>query len=111
MQYLPVCLKLRDAPVVLVGGGTVATRKAKLLLRAGASLTVVSPDIEPELEALLLEHGGCWQQSSYTETDLHGRKLAEQGPFFLGDLLAGRLVFRQRQIGDGAFAAGNRHAK
>jgi uroporphyrin-III C-methyltransferase/precorrin-2 dehydrogenase/sirohydrochlorin ferrochelatase len=75
MQYLPICLKLRNAPVVLVGGGTVATRKARLLLRAGASLTVVSPDIEPELEALLAEHGGSWQQSRYVETDLHGRRL------------------------------------
>ena len=75
MQYLPICLKLRDAPVVLIGGGTVATRKARLLLRAGASLTVVSPDIEPELEALLVEHGGSWQQARYVETDLHGRRL------------------------------------
>ena len=41
MQYLPVCLQLRDSPAVLVGAGTVATRKARLLLKAGASLTVV----------------------------------------------------------------------
>ena len=75
MQYLPVCLQLRGAPVVLVGGGTVATRKARLLLRAGASLTVVSPEIAPELEALLAEHGGTWQQSTYRETDLHGKVL------------------------------------
>jgi uroporphyrin-III C-methyltransferase/precorrin-2 dehydrogenase/sirohydrochlorin ferrochelatase len=75
MQYLPVCLQLRGAPVVLIGGGTVATRKARLLLRAGASLTVVAPEINPELEALLAQHGGNWQQSSYRETDLHGRFL------------------------------------
>ena len=75
MQYLPVSLKLRDAPVVLVGGGTVATRKARLLLRAGASLTVVSPEIEPELERLLSENGGTWQRSHYAENDLHGRRL------------------------------------
>ena len=76
MQYLPVCLQLRDTPVVLVGGGKVAVRKARLLLRAGASLTVVCPEIDPELEKLLAEHGGTWQQSRYAETDLHGRKLA-----------------------------------
>ena len=76
MQYLPVCLQLRDTPVVLVGGGKVAVRKARLLLRAGASLTVVCPEIDPELERLLAEHGGTWQQSRYAETDLHGRKLA-----------------------------------
>ena len=54
MQYLPVCLQLRNSPVVLVGGGTVATRKARLLLRAGASLNVVAPEIAPELEQLLV---------------------------------------------------------
>ena len=75
MQYLPVCLQLKGAPVVLVGGGTIATRKARLLLRAGASLTVVSPEIVPELEDLLAQYGGNWQQSSYRETDLHGRTL------------------------------------
>jgi len=75
VQYLPVCLRLQDAPVVLIGGGTVATRKARLLLRAGANLTVVSPEISDELEQLLAAEGGIWQQSEYRETDLHGRKL------------------------------------
>jgi uroporphyrin-III C-methyltransferase / precorrin-2 dehydrogenase / sirohydrochlorin ferrochelatase len=76
VEFLPVCLKLTDAPVVLVGGGTVATRKARLLLRAGANLTVVSPVISHELETLLAEHGGVWQQARYREVDLHGKKLA-----------------------------------
>ncbi len=76
MQYLPVCLKLQDTPVVLIGGGTVATRKARLLLRAGANVTVVAPRISAELEQLLADHGGVWQQAPYQETDLHGKKLA-----------------------------------
>jgi uroporphyrin-III C-methyltransferase/precorrin-2 dehydrogenase/sirohydrochlorin ferrochelatase len=75
VQYLPVCLQLRNAPVVLVGAGTVATRKARLLLRAGADLTVVAPDITDELESLLAEYGGNWQASEYRETDLHGKQL------------------------------------
>jgi uroporphyrin-III C-methyltransferase/precorrin-2 dehydrogenase/sirohydrochlorin ferrochelatase len=50
LEFLPICLRLVDAPVVLVGGGTVATRKARLLLRAGASLTVVSPTLSTEVE-------------------------------------------------------------
>ena len=75
MQYLPVCLQVRNSPVVLVGGGTIATRKARLLLRAGANLNVVAPEITDELQQLLVEHGGNWQQSLYCETDLHGRML------------------------------------
>ncbi len=76
MEYLPISLRLKDEPVVLVGAGTVATRKARLLLRAGANLTVVAPEITPELETLLVGHGGIWQPSAYRESDLHGQKLA-----------------------------------
>ena len=76
MEYLPISLRLRDEPVVLVGAGAVATRKARLLLQAGANLTVVAPDIAPELESLLAAQGGIWQPSTYSESDLHGQKLA-----------------------------------
>lgn len=75
MEYLPISLQLRDEPVVLIGAGTVATRKARLLLAAGANLTVVAPEITPELEQLLAASGGIWQCSRYRESDLHGRKL------------------------------------
>jgi uroporphyrin-III C-methyltransferase/precorrin-2 dehydrogenase/sirohydrochlorin ferrochelatase len=75
LQFLPICLRLVDAPVVLVGGGTVATRKARLLLRAGASLTVVSPTIGDELQLMLKEHLGVWRQARYTEVELHGKTL------------------------------------
>jgi uroporphyrin-III C-methyltransferase/precorrin-2 dehydrogenase/sirohydrochlorin ferrochelatase len=75
VEFLPVCLKLTDAPVLLVGGGAVATRKARLLLRAGARLMVVAPDVTAELQALLDEHHGIWQQGRYRKTDLHGRQM------------------------------------
>ena len=75
MDYFPISLRLTDQPVLLVGGGTVGLRKARLLLRAGAALTVVAPAIEAELEAALAEFGGVWQASAYRETDVHGKKL------------------------------------
>jgi len=37
---------------VVVGGGTVAARKVRGLLDAGASIVVISPTLTPELEAL-----------------------------------------------------------
>src|SRR5712671_730481 len=49
MDYLPVFLRLRAQPVVVVGGGQVALRKALWLRRAGAHVTVVAPHLHPEL--------------------------------------------------------------
>ncbi len=71
MDYLPVCLKLSGERVLLVGAGTVATRKARLLLRAGAYLDVVAPEMEPALRDLLNED--ChWREGQYREADLEG---------------------------------------
>lgn len=70
MEYLPVYLKLKEASVLLVGGGVVGTRKARLILRSGATLTVVAPDITSELQGLLEQSGGTWITGSYSETAL-----------------------------------------
>ncbi|HEY0768415.1 MAG TPA: siroheme synthase CysG [Steroidobacteraceae bacterium] len=50
MDYLPVFLRLHEQPVVVVGGGQVALRKAAWLQKAGAQVTVVAPQLHPELE-------------------------------------------------------------
>lgn len=49
MDHLPVFLHLRAAPAVVVGGGRVAHRKIELLLRCGAEITVISPQLCEEL--------------------------------------------------------------
>jgi uroporphyrin-III C-methyltransferase / precorrin-2 dehydrogenase / sirohydrochlorin ferrochelatase len=51
MDYLPVFLRLRAAPVVVVGGGRIAARKTQWLLKAGARVTIISPELVPELSA------------------------------------------------------------
>lgn len=48
----PVNLLVAGRPVLVVGGGRVATGKVRGLLEAGADVTVVAPDVAPELEAL-----------------------------------------------------------
>jgi len=75
MDFLPVSLRVRDTKVLLVGGGQIATRKARLLLKAGAQLAVVSPTIDTELQQLLDDSGGSWQQQKYREADLDGAAL------------------------------------
>lgn len=55
MVYYPVFLDLRDRDVLVVGAGKVALRKVKGLLEAGARVTVVSPEAEPEFDTLAVE--------------------------------------------------------
>jgi uroporphyrin-III C-methyltransferase/precorrin-2 dehydrogenase/sirohydrochlorin ferrochelatase len=50
VDYFPAFLNLKDKSCLLVGGGSVAARKANLLLAAGASLTVVASELGPELQ-------------------------------------------------------------
>jgi len=52
MKYYPVFLDLKDRPVLVVGAGKVALRKVRGLLEAGARVTVVAPEWEPEFESL-----------------------------------------------------------
>ncbi|WP_067862286.1 siroheme synthase CysG [Neptuniibacter marinus] len=58
MDYLPLFFKLTDQNVLLVGGGNVALRKARLLCRSGASVTVIAHHVCDELQQLLDESSG-----------------------------------------------------
>ncbi|MGH8035716.1 MAG: precorrin-2 dehydrogenase/sirohydrochlorin ferrochelatase family protein, partial [Lysobacterales bacterium] len=42
MQYFPVFMDLHGQPVVLVGAGSVAERKARMLLKSGAVVRIVA---------------------------------------------------------------------
>jgi uroporphyrin-III C-methyltransferase/precorrin-2 dehydrogenase/sirohydrochlorin ferrochelatase len=52
MDYLPVFLQLKDRPAVVVGGGHVAGRKVELLLKSGANVTVIAPQLHEDLRKL-----------------------------------------------------------
>ncbi|WP_415882097.1 siroheme synthase CysG [Neptuniibacter sp. QD34_54] len=58
MDYLPLFFKLTHQKVLLVGGGNIALRKAKLLCRAGAHVTVISHKVCDDLQDLLDENQG-----------------------------------------------------
>ncbi|GAB5449788.1 MAG: siroheme synthase CysG [Halioglobus sp.] len=70
MDYLPLNLKLKVEPVTLIGGCKIAARKARLLLRAGAKLTVVAPDICTELKQACDANSIVWINDTYAATQL-----------------------------------------
>jgi uroporphyrin-III C-methyltransferase/precorrin-2 dehydrogenase/sirohydrochlorin ferrochelatase len=51
-MYAPVSLKVGGEPVLVVGGGSVALRKARALARAGAQVTCLAPDFLPGFQKL-----------------------------------------------------------
>lgn len=69
MDFLPLFHKLKERPVLVVGGGEVALRKARLLAEAGASLRVVAPEVGEELQTLA---GVGVQLRGYQASDLQG---------------------------------------
>lgn len=70
MEFLPLFHKLKERPVLVVGGGEVALRKARLLAEAGAHLRVVAPEIRSELQAMAGEQGVFLR--GYQADDLQG---------------------------------------
>ncbi|MFI8482779.1 siroheme synthase CysG [Pseudomonas sp. NPDC078700] len=72
MDFLPLFHKLKDRVVLVVGGGEVAVRKARLLADAGARLRVVAPDIRPELCEMVEAGAGELLLRGYQVNDLAG---------------------------------------
>ena len=66
----PVCLDISEKLCIIIGGGKVAERKAKGLLKAGAHVRVISPEVTAGLAELAGEGKIDWRKKSYTFDDL-----------------------------------------
>lgn len=71
MDYFPVFLDLKNRLCLLVGGGEVATRKGRMLAKAGARLRIVAPEISAELRDLAKKNNGELHERDYQSDDLH----------------------------------------
>ncbi|MDT3720763.1 siroheme synthase CysG [Pseudomonas oryzihabitans] len=75
MDYLPLFHKLDGRPVLVIGGGDIALRKSVLLAEAGARITLVAPEIEPEVRAFVEAKGGSCRVQRYAADLLVGHCL------------------------------------
>lgn len=72
MRYFPLFYDLRNARVVVVGGGEEALRKVRLLLKTPAHIEVIAETLHSELAA---DSRVRWQAQAYSATQLQGAAL------------------------------------
>ncbi|MCF9046367.1 siroheme synthase CysG [Acinetobacter nectaris] len=70
MDIFPISLKLKQQLCLIVGGGSIAFRKASLLAKAGAILHVVAPEVDINLRNLVASSNGEVKQKPFDELDL-----------------------------------------
>jgi len=56
LDYLPIFLNVKGRRALIVGGGTMAARKADLLVRAECDITVVAATLNDDLARMVNEH-------------------------------------------------------
>lgn len=75
MDFFPAFLKLDGKPCLLVGGGKVAARKARLLLSANARLTIVAPRISHGVAAIVASGRAAHRPRRFRDADVAGHWL------------------------------------
>jgi precorrin-2 dehydrogenase/sirohydrochlorin ferrochelatase len=72
VRYYPIFLDVQEKPALVIGGGRVATEKVAGLRSAGARITVVSPDLTPELAELRASGDVVHRARPWQPADLEG---------------------------------------
>ena len=72
MGYYPVFWEMGDRPVLLVGGGNVADEKVHKLVDAGARVTIVAPELIPEVRRYVDDGRATWIERPFEPGDTEG---------------------------------------
>ena len=75
MKFFPVFLNLQQRPCIVVGGNDNAARKIRLLLNAGASITVISEQLSESTQRLITDKSLTHLTKPFQTTDLQGAAL------------------------------------
>lgn len=65
MDYLPLFAELKNRPVLVIGGGEIASRKIDLLLRANAIVHIAARELSEEVSALVNDKKVLWIAKEY----------------------------------------------
>ena len=75
MSGVPILVEASGLRVLVVGGGAVATRKAKQFAQAGAVVRIVAPKLDEDLEHLVVERGLAVERRPYESADIGDAQL------------------------------------
>jgi precorrin-2 dehydrogenase/sirohydrochlorin ferrochelatase len=75
MRYYPIFLDIKGRSCLVVGGGSVGTRKVERLLECGALVTIVGIQVSQTLKRLSKENLITLNIRAYKSSDLDGRFL------------------------------------
>lgn len=112
MAYFPLFMDLTGKRVLVVGAGTVASRRIRVLADFGANVTVTAPEVSDEI-AHMAEEGKI--RLFYSDYQSRRKELLSEEPFYLvfaasGNEEADRLAESDgRQMGALVNVAGDRH--
>lgn len=71
-SYFPIVIDIHAKRCLVVGGGEVATRKVDSLIRAGADVTVVSPEAGESIQLWATEGKLIWRKQPFSDRDAAG---------------------------------------
>lgn len=69
-SYFPMFIDISHWKILVAGGGAIAARRVKTLLKFRANITVVAPEVTDELQSLAREKCINLMQKEYEENDL-----------------------------------------
>ncbi|MFT5140002.1 MAG: uroporphyrin-III C-methyltransferase/precorrin-2 dehydrogenase/sirohydrochlorin ferrochelatase [Lysobacterales bacterium] len=75
MQYFPIFMDVRDQTVLVAGGGNVAERKIRLLLRAGARPIIAARELNQAVDAWHKDGDIIWAATEYDLSLLDNARL------------------------------------
>ena len=76
MAFYPINLNIAGQLCVVIGGGTVSTRKITSLLLCDARVRVISPEVSPEIKQLIDKNNLEWVPRGFMTGDLQEAILA-----------------------------------
>ena len=76
MKHFPIFLTLKDRHCTVIGGGIVANRKIKTLLKSGANVTLISPQLCDELQQKVADKRITYIARNFETSDLDNSFIA-----------------------------------